>query len=234
MPSAVVGSVETHRDILECVCDAVLKLDEARGIAAAEYLLTFFAGALFMSLVIVASNSQPGWMFLFGAIMASCVILVSRRRLRRRVGAVAVGSGTGTTASELAGVGVDVETHPNPARMDYRVGRDIRKPRATDNKCPAGSEPARQLHLRERRRTATDEPQTRRAPKHCNSNRKAVQSAMLRPTQQDVLSALINLKVPYDEAYSLVVNTSPGVSFDELFRRATQALTAGKTRRAAA
>ncbi len=37
MASAVVDSIETHRDILECVCDAVLKLDEARGIAASEF-----------------------------------------------------------------------------------------------------------------------------------------------------------------------------------------------------
>lgn len=29
--------VELHEDILECVCDAILKLDEARGIAAAEW-----------------------------------------------------------------------------------------------------------------------------------------------------------------------------------------------------
>ncbi len=187
-----------------------------------KYLFTFLGGACFMSACVVASNSQLGWMFLFGAIMASCVILVSRRYsflLRqsgsemRRGGAVAVGSGTGTTASVCAGVGVDDDTlHMRQLRT-----------RSTDSPHATGSrwESARQFHSRERLRTSTREPKARRAP--CKTNKKEVQFRMLRPIQQDILSALVNLKVPYSDAYNVALaNTS--ASFDEAFRVAIASL----------
>jgi hypothetical protein len=114
-----------------------------------KYLFTFLAGASFMSACVIASNSQPGWMFAFGAIMASVVILVSRRSLRPifrsgwgRGWAVAVGSGTGTTAS--------VSRCRSPLQREW--AEDTRATREV------GSSPtvrAPQLPSRERLRTAT-------------------------------------------------------------------------------
>ena len=173
-----------------------------------------------MSACVVASNSQPGWMFLFGVIMASC-FWVSRSIRVGRVGAVTVGSGTGTTASE--------STLHIPARGRVALGmRGNYEPAIHE---PTGSRP--QLHSRERLRTSTDEPKARRAPtKHCNQTKKEVQSAMLRPIQQDLLSALVNLKVPYADAYrAALANTS--ASFDEAFKVALADLNAGKSRAAA-
>jgi hypothetical protein len=60
---------------------------------------------------------------------------------------------------------------------------------------------------------------------------------MLPSVQQDVLSALINLKVPFahaEEAVHAAAKEHGGESFDTLFRTALNLLNAGKSRRAAA
>jgi hypothetical protein len=54
---------------------------------------------------------------------------------------------------------------------------------------------------------------------------------MLRPIQQDLLSALVNLKVPYADAYECAL-ANTAASFDEAFKIAMAEIGAGKTRRA--
>lgn len=77
---------------------------------------------------------------------------------------------------------------------------------------------------RERGTLATGERTPRRAPTY---NQKII--AVLRPVEQDVLSALMNLGCSFRQAEDAVTSVSDGgESFDQLFRKALDVLNAGK------
>ena len=83
---------------------------------------------------------------------------------------------------------------------------------------------------RERGKVASNARQPRRAPTY--------NQTVLRPVQQDVLSALMNLGCSFRQAEEAVqsVTDRPGESFDQLFRKALDAVNSGKmlTRKAVA
>lgn len=221
-----------------------------------KYLYTFLGGALSMAVCVVASNSKPGWMFLLGGILGSVVMFfvlsphwssgdggASRRRNRTiRVGAVAVGAELAPRLQNKTSWGRRGWRHARSAWEWIRqiLGNALFQPNPEYGRKAilAGSNPAPQPHSRERLRTATHEQTARRAPttkKRCTQLQKTVQSPMLRPIQQDILSALTNLRAPYKEAFQCALATK-AVSFDEAFREALASVNAGmgKTRRAAA
>jgi hypothetical protein len=98
---------------------------------------------------------------------------------------------------------------------------------------------SRQRHAseRERGKAATRRDRSEERQKHKAYNR-TNRVAMLRPVEQDVLSALINLGCSFRQAEDVVqaVSSGPGESFDQLFRKALDAANSGKvlTRKAVA
>ena len=85
---------------------------------------------------------------------------------------------------------------------------------------------------RARGKAASDERPQRKAPTHNQTT-----TRMLRPVQQDVLSALMNLGCSFRQAEDAVNAVSDGgESFDVLFRKALDAVNSGKmlTRKAVA
>ena len=83
---------------------------------------------------------------------------------------------------------------------------------------------------------ASTRPCSRRARGERNPQSELEYCSVLRQIHQDVLSALVNLKVPYNDALNALQSAKSehaGESFDELFRLALASLNAGKSRRVA-
>ena len=98
-----------------------------------------------------------------------------------------------------------------PVRVRY--GRDGR------------TRPVGNVSERERWKAATGERTPRRAPTYNQT------IAVLRPVEQDVLSALMNLGCSFRQSEEAVRAVSDGgESFDELFRKALDSVNAGKGR----
>jgi hypothetical protein len=217
-----------------------------------KHAYSFLAGAALISLCVVATHSLPGWMFLLGYLLSlTSILLVCRVIGFGKVArfffwlsnreTVFVSCGTGVAARrDVRNAGVPgshgYANSPVSGKQAGAVKTDERNPVAPFEAAASvitGDNPARQ-------------PKRSETPTRCNpsaarnaNSRSVVQSReMLPPVQQDVLSALVNLKVPFahaEQAVHAAAREHGGQSFDELFKIALALVNAGvgKTRRAA-
>ena len=142
--------------------------------------------------------------------------------------------GQGELGGRTVGCSSDRESRHRDSRE--RTGNKLPDVRRTKRRAVSG----RPLGTAEESQHRVKEIPTRCNPSAARNedNRSVVQSREMLPSvQQDVLSALINLKVPFahaEEAVHSAAKEHGGESFDTLFRTALNLLNAGKSRRAAA
>ena len=211
-----------------------------------KHAYSFLAGVALVSLCVFATRSLPGYMFLLGCLVTA----ISNILLCRVIGfgriarfffwlskreSVFVSCGPGVAARS------DVRNYPSPSLNP--VPGQSKEARVAD-----GARSVTRDRRESRRKAGSPQRSTgpmNESPTRCNpsaarneDNRSVVQSREMLPSvQQDVLSALINLKVPCahaEEAVHAAAKEHGGESFDTLFRTALNLLNAGKSRRAAA
>lgn len=219
-----------------------------------KHSLSFLAGVALISLCVVATRSLPGYMFLIGWMASNLSIVIlcraigynrvarffsyldgirlaphwssGAKRIRSlQARQVTNGDADGTAVIRSAKSRKD---SGEPRSVNEASGRHVNP--AADDTRQAGTPLAARGELPTRRNSRT----ARNA-----KSRGVVQSPetdMLSTTQQEVLSALINLGVSFgraEEAVHAAAKEHGGESFDELFRVCLSLLNAGKSRRAA-
>ncbi len=228
-----------------------------------KHAYSFVAGAVLISGFVVSTNAQPGWMFLLGSLvtLASLAVLarlIGRARiirflsytdlrgveewhLRKPHKLQSAGSNPvpATTPSSFrlappwnsGAKGVSANTYDVPV-WNGSSGRDKRifdnRISATENRRVRNVPALRPKAQSARRSHPVSVLKTQKS-----ANVKVVQSSVLPRVQQDVLSALTNLKVPFADAEQAVREAGTehsGESFDELFRASLNLLRAGKRR----
>ena len=198
-----------------------------------KHAYSFLAGVALVSLCVFATRSLPGYMFLLG-----CLVTAISNILLCRV------IGFGRIARFffwLSKRDSDVRNYSSPSLNP--VPGQSKEARVAD-----GARSVTRDRRESRRKAGSPQRSTgpmNESPTRCNpsaarneESRSVVQSREMLPSvQQDVLSALINLKVPFahaEEAVHAAAKEHGGESFDTLFRTALNLLNAGKSRRAAA
>jgi len=221
-----------------------------------KHALSFLAGVALISLCVIATHSLPGYMFLLGYMVsiASIVILsraISFARVARfflYLDGIRLAPHWSSGANRLSKTGVPgshgYTSSPVSRQVAAPDGHPVTTPWVGDPCETAASgitsdNPARQYERRTRELPARRYSRTARNAGHPREN--SVQSSngnnVLPTTQQEVLSALINLGVSFgkaEEAVHAAAKEHGGESFDEMFRTAISLLNAGKSRRAAA
>jgi hypothetical protein len=225
-----------------------------------KHALSFLAGVALISLCIIATRSLPGYMFLLGYMVSiASIVILSRAIGFSRIARFFLWLSKSETVFVSCGPGV-------AARREIRslqTGRASSAVQASGRKSDVGIafsvNRGQQVNPSGTRAVlmADDARQTGRPlaprgelPTRCNSSaarnagrpkKNSVQSSngnnVLPTTQQEVLSALINLGVSFgkaEEAVHAAAKEHGGESFDEMFRTAISLLNAGKSRRAAA
>lgn len=219
-----------------------------------KHAYSFLAGAAMVSLTVFATRSLPGYMFLAGFIICvvSLVLLVraiGASRLARFFSHLSQPNSIRLAShwsSDAKGVSdeeahesfcqrteVDSKVDPKTPEQAYKTARAKSSVRGVYG---AGNRDKSVYTLKEIR--------MRRNPRSAQNGNSGsdVQSSngnkdVLPQTQQDVLSALLNLKVSFsdaEQATRAAAKEHGGESFDTLFRTAVNLLNAGKSRRAAA
>ena len=124
-------------------------------------------------------------------------------------------------------------------QFSNRTGKSetIRRAALTNTQIDRRTRPVGIASARARWKAASDERPLRKAPTQ-KATAYNQTTRMLRPVQQDVLSALMNLGCSFRQAEDAVqsVSDGEGESFDVLFRKALDAVNSGKmfTRKAVA
>lgn len=223
-----------------------------------KHAYSFLAGAALISFCVVATRSLPGYMFLLGCLVTaiSNVLLcrvIGFGRIARFFSALdnirlaphwssGASSSWFRTNPRQPSVGT-LGSAGRPGEFRVREKQPLcGAPCSVDGMAPTASHIPGVADYRGRR----DAKKPAQTSTRCNpsaarnkDNRSVVQSREMLPSvQQDVLSALINLKVPFahaEEAVHAAAKEHSGQSFDELFRVALAQVNAGmgKTRRAA-
>lgn len=218
--------------------------------------LAFCAGSASVSIAVVLTGALPGWMFLLGFLVSIPTILYMCRVIGlRRVARFFLrwSLQAGRASNRFAGVGPEIircwrSASVNRGQQMKSGGPCADSPiddaRQTDRTlAPRGDRRRRVLRYADDAGWSSKVARRAHNPEVAGSNpapasKPVVQSPeMLPPVQQDVLSALVNMKVPFGQAEEAVreaAHKSGGDSFDELFRTATALLSRGKSRRAAA
>jgi len=220
-----------------------------------KHAFSFLAGVALISLCVIATRSLPGYMFLLGYMVSiASIVILSRAISFARVARFFLWLSKSETAFVSCGSGVAArrEVGSFQARQVangtavLRYLNELGEPRsvnetsalhvraAVDDTRQAETPLAARGELPARRysRTARNAGHPRK-----NSVRSSNGNNVLPTTQQEVLSALINLGVSFgkaEEAVHAAAKEHGGESFDEMFRTALSLLNAGKSRRAAA
>lgn len=218
-----------------------------------KHTYSFLSGVGLVSLCVVFTHSLPGYMFLIG--FATC--LLSTLLLGRAMGANRIArfffylserksmrfaSHWNSDAENTAPVPqVSRRVPSNRAEMLVNVANPDTDSRFLNRRGLEGHIPDRSLKERPSSPKARD-IRTRRyssTARNATSRQSSVVNCDVLPqTQQDVLSALVNLKVPFANAEQAVLGAAqrePGASFDDMFRTALALVQAGqgKSRRVA-
>ena len=196
-----------------------------------KHTYSFLSGVGLVSLCVVATGSLPGYMFLVG--FATC--LLTTLLLGRAIGVSRIARFF-YNWSERSNIRLSSHWNSDDKRTPSvpQESGDIRGTSPLATNVPR----RREIGQAERRPTNVIEPRIRRsAAKNATSRQNVVQSSSVLPqTQQDVLSALVNLKVSFADAEQAVLGAAQrnaGASFDEMFRIALALVQAGKSRRVA-
>ncbi len=187
-----------------------------------KHAYSFLAGAALISLCVLFTRSLPGYMFGLGfCLCLGCFLLLHVKGIIRLVPHWSSGTKGSSCQSSIANSVESVST--------VGVVSVAARSKASSERLP--------------RRVNVNELPARRYPRSARNggSRSVVQSpetGMLNTVQQEVLSALCNLKVPFSEAQQAVCSASKehgGESFDQLFRVALNLVNAGagKSRKAA-
>jgi len=227
-----------------------------------KHALSFLAGVALISLCVIATRSLPGYMFLLGYMVSiASIVILSRATGFSRVARFFLWRSKSETVFVSCGSGVAArrEVGSSQARQ-VTNGRLARTAvlRSGQNRKDLGElrsvNETSALHVRaavddtrqaETPLAARGELPARRYSRTARNagrpRKNSVQSSngnnVLPTTQQEVLSALINLGVSFgkaEEAVHAAAKEHGGESFDEMFRTAMSLLNAGKSRRAAA
>lgn len=192
-----------------------------------KHTYSFLSGVALISLCVVGTRSLPGYMFLLGF----CVSSLSIALLGRAIGASRIArfflrlcksNYPSPSLNPISGQSKEARV-ADGARSVTRDRRELRRMPGAHNDLPA-------KEIRMRRNPSSAQ----------NKNSRGVVNSgdVLPQVQQDVLSALMNLKVPFPDAEQAVLGAAQrnaGASFDEMFRIALALVQAGagKSRRVA-
>lgn len=191
-----------------------------------KHTYSFLAGVASISLTVFLTRSLPGYMFLAGFCVCSLSVVLLGRVIG--VGRLARFFSNYANTAGLGSARVDLTTTATKYQSRTRQSREVSGGSVVP-RIPIGrTKPVRssnEIRMRCNSSAAQD-----------GNNRGVVNSVdVLSSVQQDVLSALVNLKVPYSQAEE-AIRGARGQSFDELFREALTSVNAGagKSRRAVA
>jgi hypothetical protein len=186
-----------------------------------KHAYSFLAGVALVSLCVLFANSLPGYMFGLGLCVGLSSWSIIRLALHWGSSALKLRRVPSNSAELLVKVPVSRSDRMDP---DSRFLKRSAGATLVSQKEKPGSQSRRNESSPRRYSSAAQK-----------RDRSVVQSSNVLPVvQQEVLSALINLRVPFADAESAVTSVAKdGQSFDELFRACMSALNAGKSRRVA-
>lgn len=216
-----------------------------------KHAYSFLAGVASISLTVFATRSLPGYMFLlgFGVCSLSVVLLcraVGASQLARffshlsQPNSIRLASHWSSDAKRLPVTHQTAIPSSGSVRSASRQSGTVGDSRRTVS--GSGNVPVRNRNHSRQSYASESRPRCNSSAAQNENSGSDVQSSngnkdVLPQTQQDVLSALLNLKVPFsdaEQATRAAAKEHGGESFDTLFRTALNLLNAGKSRRAAA